>query len=361
MMELDEKDLAIIEALDSSWPKISTRQLSERLNIPSRTIRYRLARLKEMGVLYHIRIVTHERKLGLGKCFIVMDVIPRKENALLRILKQIPYIHSISSTYGRFNGYYLELLYSLDTPRVCADLLQALKAAGYIQNSYCIDLVDYHMKGIDFNSYDVSTKDWLFDWDDWHQNIETTYAKGKSFDFTFEVITKRKDFDNTDAMLLRILKEDVTLSLKELKERINLSEVQISRRLQRLEEKDIIKGYKFVLAPKKSHDLIYFLCFLETFDPLKQLLACIYQLPFLIEIFIETSTKLCLLFRLPADDYKSLLKGFDLLRPYLKYYTIQTIHLFSKSNYANVYDFYDKTTHSWKTPIKKYLELIKKK
>ncbi|NHJ38963.1 MAG: winged helix-turn-helix transcriptional regulator [Asgard group archaeon] len=360
MMELDKKDLAIVEILDSSWPKISTSELSKRLGIPSRTIRYRLARLKEMGILKQLRVVTHERKLGLGKKFIILDNVPKQEESLKNILKQIPYINCFSSTYGRYNGFYVELLYALENPTVSSDLLDALKKEGFILDSYVLEQVDYKIKGIDFNQYDNVSKSFQFDWDKWYQNINVTYTKSESFDFTFEQTTKLKDFDFIDILILNNLKEDITISLKELKQRINLSEVQISRRIQQLEDKDIILGYKFVLAPQKSKDLIYLICFIETFEPLNQVLACIYQLPFLIEIFIESITKFCLLFRMSINEYKNLLKGIDLLRPYFKHYSIQTIHSLTRSNFESVYDFYDKKTHSWNTPILDYLKIIKK-
>ena len=49
MSLFNEKDLVIIQALDKFGPKTSTRQLSKILDIPSRTIRYRISKLKEIS------------------------------------------------------------------------------------------------------------------------------------------------------------------------------------------------------------------------------------------------------------------------------------------------------------------------
>ena len=51
MTQLDEKDIKIMEALTKYGPKISTESLSQKLDIPSRTIRYRIFKLKEKGVI----------------------------------------------------------------------------------------------------------------------------------------------------------------------------------------------------------------------------------------------------------------------------------------------------------------------
>ena len=74
MPKLNDKDLTIIDALDKYGSKTSTKDLSKKINIPPRTIRYRLSKLRERGFLTPYHVLTHERKLGIGENIIVLRI-----------------------------------------------------------------------------------------------------------------------------------------------------------------------------------------------------------------------------------------------------------------------------------------------
>ena len=73
----DYKDLQIVSAIDRLFNKhkykISTEKISEVVNIPARSIRYRLSKLKEKGLLRQKIPITHERRLGIGEKFIILS------------------------------------------------------------------------------------------------------------------------------------------------------------------------------------------------------------------------------------------------------------------------------------------------
>ena len=114
MPSFDEKDLRVMQELDKNGPKTSTEQLSEILNIPPRTIRYRISRLKEKGIMKPYVITTHERKIGMGDNLILLNINHKKEDLLLKLINVIPYIYTYSSTYGKYNGYLMRSVYSLE-------------------------------------------------------------------------------------------------------------------------------------------------------------------------------------------------------------------------------------------------------
>ena len=76
---LDDTDIGILSAIQNYSSKISTSQLSEQLGIPDRTVRYRLTKLREQGLLKPPKLQTYERKIGLGEQLLLLQGIPEKK------------------------------------------------------------------------------------------------------------------------------------------------------------------------------------------------------------------------------------------------------------------------------------------
>lgn len=57
--------------------------------------------------------------------------------------------------------------------------------------------------------------------------------------------------DQTDIEILRILQEDGRISMKELGSRVNLTSPAVSERVRKLEERNVITGYKAIIEPSK--------------------------------------------------------------------------------------------------------------
>lgn len=60
-----------------------------------------------------------------------------------------------------------------------------------------------------------------------------------------------ENFDRTDRRLLRALQDDAKASLATLAERVHLSQTQVHRRVRRLEEAGLIRGYVAIADREK--------------------------------------------------------------------------------------------------------------
>ncbi len=359
MPKLNDKDLTIIEALDKYGSKTSTKDLSKKINIPPRTIRYRLSKLRERGFLTPYHVLTHERKLGVGENIIVLRIKQEQDKRLKELFDIIPCVYNYTSTYGKYDGYVIRSLFSLNKPNTNFELLDALKRCGYISDFYIFELVDYLIKSVDLTYFNPDDG-WIWDWNKWLTDIENCSKYNNNFDLKYEEKISKVEFDYKDILLIDNLLENATITLKQLKNILNLSETQISKRIQRLQEKGIIKGYKSDCTFADSKDLIHFYCFLEITTSNDNILSYFYQLPYQFIINIESSNKLCLSFLLRANDFKNFLKGFDLLRTQFKSSFFQILHKKSKSNYQQIFSLFNKYTNSWEIPIKDYISLIEK-
>lgn len=57
--------------------------------------------------------------------------------------------------------------------------------------------------------------------------------------------------DQTDIEILKVLQENGRISMKELGQRVNLTSPAVSERVRKLEEKNIITGYRAIINPTK--------------------------------------------------------------------------------------------------------------
>ena len=202
-------------------------------------------------------------------------------------------------------------------------------------------------------------KGWNWDWDKWYGQIDDKlHLPKKNFKFDYEKQIKIAEFDNKDLIILKNLIFDTSITLRQLKKILNLSEAQISKRIKRLEKEKIIRGYYFDFNLLEHEDLVEFYCFINLKEPNENLISYFYQIPYTFITLIESSTKICLHIRLNATDFKLFLKGFDLFRPYFKSYFLQFVHDENKKDPYYLFDLYNQVTNNWEIPIEDYISLI---
>ncbi len=67
---------------------------------------------------------------------------------------------------------------------------------------------------------------------------------------------QKKELDNTNAQIIRILQENCRLSFRKIGDKIGSSGVMAASRINNLEDKGVVKGYAVILDPVKiGYDL----------------------------------------------------------------------------------------------------------
>lgn len=353
---LDQKDVDILGALDALGGKTSTEELSRITSIPARTVRYRLKKMRDAEILYPARTFTHERKMGLGESLIVVHTTPGSNPILEKMFERINSIYFWSSTYGRYNGYIIYSLYSLTTPNVPRRLAEAFQKEGLISEFYLFDNIDYEHKCGDFNYLD-SKIGWNYDWKEWHKKIKKNLkSKTKKINSKCEENPSIMEFDTSDYGLLRSLYDDAMIPQKDLAKKFSLSETQVTKRIRRMENAGVIKGYSvnFKLGAEK----VFFHLFLEIEEPVARIINNFYTHPYLGTIVIESRTRWAINQGLAAEDVYGFLQGLDLMKPYLKSCVFQVMHKFTRGKKTHPYNLFNKDTRKWETPISEYLAII---
>ncbi|MFX1512071.1 MAG: Lrp/AsnC family transcriptional regulator, partial [Promethearchaeota archaeon] len=265
-----------------------------------------------------------------------------------------PYVYWYSPTYGKFNGYLIHSVFSTITPNPNLLYLQELKNEGLISNYFIFDVLDFTVKNINLNQFDP-IKGWVWDWNIWraafHEKLSSSPSTTLSLDENPEVVS----FDYNDVKLLKYIRENSKITLKQLGELLDLSETQISRKIKRLEKEGIIKGYKSIFTPFPQNDLLFFYLFTEFKSNVEKILSWLYELPFNFDLLSESQGKYCLRFNFSVVDFKEFLRGLDLFKPFLSYFFLQFVY-HDTSARLNPYNLFNKETNQWDTPIVKWRE-----
>ncbi len=356
--ELDSKDLDIISTLDVLGPKASAQQLSKALNIPDRTIRYRLKYLKVNKYLQPLYPLIYDRKLGLGEHIVLLQEVESIKIVLNDLIKEIPYIYWINSTYGKYNGFLFNSIYSLDNPTNNKLLCETLKDEGLISDFYLFDVIFYDITYPNLSYYDPQDG-WIWDWGKWYESTEERLNKDDWIkDFEWDNSPSLAEFDFKDIKLIRKLKIDPDATLRELGDNVDLSERQVRRRIKRLERERIIRGYISTFTPPSHNEnlLIYF--FYELTDPEVNILSFCHEIPFQLDFFIESDRKYCICFRASTKDITGFTKTIELFKPFFSASFLQIVP-YNISERHHLFEAFNKEKESWETPIDKYIERIK--
>lgn len=349
---LDDKDLKIVKALEKYGPKTTTKKMSKILVIPPRTLRYRLAKLRANGYLQPLGIFTHERRIGLGENIVILDISPRDKPFPKEFFERTPAIYWYSSTYGGMNGYIVNTLYPLDDPRAGDNVLELLKDAGLITRYMVFGVTTYTTKGWNFSWFDKKGN-WTWKWSEWQKRIDAILTGGKR-DVIFNIEDQPQiPFDASDIQLLRLLHENAKTTQNQLSVKLNLPISQIRRRIKRLEDEGIILGYKSMFTP--FQDTLTLLCFIEAKSSIGQINSCLYELPYALDILIESASKECIRVNLSSTDIIGFFRGLDHLRHLADSLTIQIVHDDVSFGASRVFGLYNESENRWHVPGPEYV------
>ncbi|MFX1263743.1 MAG: winged helix-turn-helix transcriptional regulator [Promethearchaeota archaeon] len=353
---IDRKDLDIISALDEVGAKASAKKLSETLGIPSRTVRYRLSRLRRNGILHPPQAIPHERKIGLGEVFVAMETSRKGTLLLPDVIRSIVPFYWYSESYGKYNGYIAQGMYSLASPSITTTLLRAMQDQSLINDFHVFDVVDFEYKRANYDYFDIDSG-WTWDWNEWYHQIEKNLKEPRPILTKMEQNTRIVEFDSNDVLLLEQIVEDSEATQKRLADILGLSETLVNKKLHRLEKTGVIKGYRSVFSPFGNHGMIVLVLELE--EPVERVLRSFYQLPFQLYIMMESKSRYCIRFSLSSKDHKMFLRGFDLIRPHVVSYFFQTLHSSHTTRPPIPFYMFDRTSGRWDLPLETSLEIIR--
>lgn len=353
---LDKTDVDIIDVLYEKGAKLSTRKLAEILDVSDRTVRYRLKRLKEKGLLKSM-VRTYERKIGVADMIIAVESTPKHHALLADIIHALPPFYHYSPTYGKYNGYWIFAQYPLSAPQLCKRLVDELKDLGIIEDYHLMEALDYTVKVARVSAF-LPDSNW--EWSSWYSDIERSMSNGKETDMGFQEFPKQESFDFKDLQIVKQLVKDAETTLKDLGDVLELSQPQVHKRVKRLEEIGVITGYKPYFMPFKDGDTLSITCVYKSREHAKKILYAFSELPFSLNLSMQGANQYTVIVYLPASEITSYLQGLNMLREHVDSLFVQFTLEGTSKGYAHLFDTFNKDTNKWDMPVQEYLDTIKK-
>ena len=364
----DNIDIQIISTIDEEFNKQnyspSTKQISEILEkkgiftqkIPPRTIRYRISKLEEKGILQKKIPITHERKLGIGESFFLVEENPKYRAQFYSIINENAAIDWYIPTYGKYNGYYVHSIYSLDSSNYPHRIFQLLQEKKIIRKYFTLNLVDYKAYSWNFDYFDENGN-WSWNWEIWKEHLQNEIKSGKELEIKFDIEPERIDFDVIDIQILRNMYLHENLTPKKLKGILDLSESQIGRRIKAMEQKGIIRGYRTGFYPFTNFTPLLIL--IETEQNIQQVFYHLLKIPYPQTIALERPGKIGVAIEFPSYEIRDFLDAFYLLKPLLNTYFLQFWPYNPDVNMAEGFDFFDEKTNNFIKLDKEYKKTLK--
>ncbi len=313
-------------------------------------------RLKEKELLGSSLVQTYERKVGLAEKLLFFRSVPNRETELKEILDKIPVFYHYASSYGRYDGITVYAMYPISLAHMVTRLAEEMKESGLIQDFYEFDLLDYVRKGADIDAF---LPDSTWTWETWYDEIDATIKNCDTVDLHFEEFPQVVNFDFMDIRILMHLVEDAEMTLKQLSEKLELSQPQVHKRIKNLEDNGIIRGYKPSFRPLKEYSMVYVI--FTSHKHAEEILCAFHKLPFFVTFSMENKSHYFIHLAIPSSDTDRFLQGVNKLKQYADELFIQNVLKGTHKGHVHLLKMYNEGTKQWDIPVGDYLGLIQKK
>ena len=216
-------DLLLIEGLGRYGPR-NILKISREINMPESSVRYRIKRLREKGLLYMHANVYHTN-IGLKKGVVFADVNSIYKPDIYRFIDANDYWIQINKIHGGREGVYVLYTVPPDHFQDLKHFLDELVKLDVLSDYDLLESTCYHRVNPTTTWYDISSEKWIFNWEELTKNVDEADTELP--------ITLRDPpgfpilADELDILILKELEKDPTVSFKELGRKFGTSSQNI--------------------------------------------------------------------------------------------------------------------------------------
>ncbi len=224
-MLLDDLDRRVLSALDFG-PRQGLANLVEDLGISPQLLDYRLKSLQKKGVLIGFRAVIDSFKLGFLYCRLFVRLTDLSDSRIKSIAR-----------------------YAHKNPQVLW-CYQMNGAYDLVISFWCRSVRDFERLTLDFLSrHGESVSDYQQDqvYRLRHCRVDQLLGVGKLKTFDIEETDEHVSLDPLDIKILRVLSTNSRLPYSEIASKCDTSDKVAAYRIERLEERGVIRGYRPVI------------------------------------------------------------------------------------------------------------------
>lgn len=226
-IKLDAYDEKILEALlNNSREQVST--IGKKIRLRRENVNYRLNRLIKEGLIKEFNTIFNEKKLGLSRYVMFLELINLQENTegeILDYLKNSKYMSWIGTSAGKWS-----LIFDVIIPEQ-VELNKIINGLLNRFNKFIDDYVILKLQDSDYFGFKFSG---LIE----KRNVVHSFSK-------------KVKLDDKDKEILSLLNKNSRTSLVEISGKVDLTPNGVGNRIKNLEKEGLITGYTISLDWKK--------------------------------------------------------------------------------------------------------------
>jgi Lrp/AsnC family transcriptional regulator, leucine-responsive regulatory protein len=228
-IKLDLKDRKIIYQLDLN-ARQSNAEIAKKVRLSKDAVGYRIKKLEELGIIRGYKTIIDSSRLGYlfyRVFFNLMDLQPAKLEALIDFLKKQKNVWWIAKLDGSWNFAF----------------------AIWVKSNKEFNKF-YHTFGLKFRQ---NVKERLICPVVLYKNLSKKYLLETRNEVKITTVGEgeKQNFDQTDFKILKSLAENARTPLIDIAHELKLDSMTIHHRIKKLENKEIIQGYKVDLDTRK--------------------------------------------------------------------------------------------------------------
>ena len=277
--KLDETDVKILEGLSILGPRNLT-LISEHLEMPTTTVRYRVQKMLDKSILF-LHLNPYHTNMGLKKAVVFVEAQPGYEDILFECLKTCDYWLFSCRIYGPYEG--CGGIWTVPEGRESdyLDFLQRLLEIG-IAKSVDINWTTCH-EGVPVRTrwFNTENNSWAFKWDEWIEEVNT--IEGELPWTLLEPDGWPINVDIEDLLIIKELEIDGRKSLTDISKKIKVPLEKIKYHFrEHVMKRDLVEGYQVEIFryPSLASECLFFKFEFDSHDKLAKFALSLHDKPF---------------------------------------------------------------------------------
>jgi DNA-binding Lrp family transcriptional regulator len=274
---VDDADLSILTALGKD-PLGTVQDIGRSTGMTSATISIRLKKLRETGALFSVSAQLAYPALGLEPAVAFIEAPFKALSRLETLLDRHPYTRYRVRCIGSYNGLYGLFAVPDGALPILRDFLDELK--GETITDYRLDTPTsgWAYSEVDYGLYDMGKDQWSFDWANWEASLDSVSLSITLPKLPYSLLRR---LDVKDLRILEQLTIDARRKGKRIAADIGITPYHFTRRMQFLNENEVIDSYRVIVDKGVSRlvTTFMFLCQCNP-DETKRFSSAFTNLPF---------------------------------------------------------------------------------
>jgi DNA-binding Lrp family transcriptional regulator len=243
---LDVVDVQILEGISHINPR-NISQVAHSISLPQTTVRFRMMRMIQNSFLF-LHLVPNTEKMGLKRTVIFVEAAPGYEIDLIEYLQVNDFWIFMCQVYGKIEGSASIWTIPHGKTMEFQSFLEKLLEIGVAKNFEIMWTTPFHYIPVNGRWFDPKEKTWIFNWNEWIDEIET--IEGELPDTLTKNEKEPMRVDITDLQIIAELENNALLTFSEISKILGIPQSKIKYHYyEHIIKKGLVAGHQVETYP----------------------------------------------------------------------------------------------------------------